>query len=99
MALAARHSQRAALQAQAVGHRDAAASRRWGRWRGAPADTGAKIPFDLPIRRARGRLSRMALTARPHLVAHARTRAAWMAPLRSYGTDRHCSTYPLGCYS
>jgi len=50
MALAARHSQRAALQAQAVGHRDAAASRRWGRWRGAPADTGAKIPFNLPIR-------------------------------------------------
>ena len=36
--------------ARAAGHRDAAASRRWGRWRGAPADTGAKIPFDLPIR-------------------------------------------------
>src|SRR3989442_10583575 len=53
MALAARHSQRAALQAQAVGHREAAASRRWGRWRGAPADTGAKIPFDLPIRKSR----------------------------------------------
>src|SRR5215510_9265297 len=42
--------QRASLQAQAAGPRGAAESRRWGRWRGAPADTGAKRPFDLPIR-------------------------------------------------
>ena len=50
MARAARQRQRAALQAQAAGPRGAVASRRWGRRRCAPADTGAKIPFDLPIR-------------------------------------------------
>src|SRR5438128_11633030 len=42
--------QRADLQAQVAGPRGAAASRWWGRRRGAPADTGAKIPFNLPIR-------------------------------------------------
>ena len=36
--------------ARAPGHRGAAASRRWGLRGGAPADTGAKIPFNLPIR-------------------------------------------------
>jgi hypothetical protein len=32
--------------ARAAGHRGAAESRRWGLRRGAPADTGAKIPFN-----------------------------------------------------
>ena len=50
MALVARHSQRAALQAQAVGHRGAVASRRRGLRGCAPVDTEVKIPFDLPIR-------------------------------------------------
>ena len=36
--------------ARAPGHRGAAASRRWGLRGCAPADTGAKIPFNLPIR-------------------------------------------------
>jgi hypothetical protein len=36
--------------ARAAGHRGDTASGRWGRRRGAPTDTGAKIPFDLPIR-------------------------------------------------
>ena len=36
--------------ARAAGHRGDAESGRWGRRRGAPTDTGAKIPFDLPIR-------------------------------------------------
>jgi len=39
MALVARHSQRAALQAQAVGHRGAVASRRRGLRGCAPVDT------------------------------------------------------------
>ena len=42
--------QRADLQAPAAGPRGAAASRRWGLRGCAPADTGAKIPFNLPIR-------------------------------------------------
>ena len=41
----------------------------------------------------------MALTACPHLVAHARTRAAWMSPVSRYGTDMHCGIYPLVCYA
>src|SRR5439155_24546508 len=47
--------QRADQQAQAAGPRGDAESRRWGRRRGAPTDTGAKIPFDLPIRAVTGR--------------------------------------------
>src|SRR6516225_1603508 len=39
--------------ARAPGHRGAAASRRWGLRGCAPADTGAKIPFNLPIRLGR----------------------------------------------
>src|SRR5215467_10386006 len=42
MALAVRHRQRAALQAQAVGHRGAAASGRWGSGDALPSPPGQK---------------------------------------------------------
>jgi hypothetical protein len=48
MAIDARQSQRAYLQAQAAVHRCDAESRRWGLWRCAPVDTGAKIRFEFP---------------------------------------------------
>src|SRR5262249_56765690 len=41
--------QRAYMQARTAGPRGAAASRQWGLLQGAPTDTGAKIPFNLPI--------------------------------------------------
>jgi hypothetical protein len=41
----------------------------------------------------------MDLTVCPHLVAHARTRAAWISPVSRYGTDMHCGIYPLVCYA
>ena len=46
----ARQSQRAYLQVQAAVQRCNAASRRWGLWRCAPVDTGARIRFQFPIR-------------------------------------------------
>jgi len=88
---------------QVAGHRSDTASGRWGRRRCAPADTGTKIPFDLPIRALR-RLARLACPAvillispiRLTLLASQRILLAHMLYKETRRVDRGHASSPRG---